>query len=272
MLQHGEPGDGKSVALWLDVQILSFYDQAREARAKRRCEAAAARHELDPENHPKPEKEPAKDSIFNKGTFVGLGGFMQAQGDTAFLALHEGKTWLPQTFDSGPGGGIDDLNQIHDRDLYKNHPGNNQNKFRVRNPHLCGAVLMHVEGVYDQSQKPDTTAGMMRFLVGHFSAVVNKILPDLPSPQIARIVADDPDYFNNLGYDDVVQALGGVMLVSSFLFPAGRERQGEKVDAPLVSNPSFRYARYGGGYGRIFGTKVFLSRPGRIFCPGMGSG
>eukprot|EP00959_Pyramimonas_sp_CCMP1952_P215176 4502458-Pyramimonas_sp.AAC.1 len=96
MLQHGEPGDGKSVALWLDVQILSFYDQAREARAKRRCEAAAARHELDPENHPKPEKEPAKDFIFNKGTFVGLGGFMQAQEDTAFLALHEGKTWLPQ--------------------------------------------------------------------------------------------------------------------------------------------------------------------------------
>ena len=29
MLQHGEPGDGKSVALWLDVQILSYYDQVR---------------------------------------------------------------------------------------------------------------------------------------------------------------------------------------------------------------------------------------------------
>ena len=227
MLQHGEPGDGKSIALWLDVQILSYYDQVREARAKRRYDAAVERHERDPENEPKPEKKPEKDSIFNKGTFIGLGGFMQAQEDTAFLALHEGKTWLPQTFDSGPGGGIDDLNQIHDHDLYKNHPGNSQNRFRVRSPHLCGAVMMHVEEVYDQAQKPDTTAGMMRFLVGHFIAVVNKILPDLPPPQLARILDGDPDYFNDLTYDDVVEALGGIMLVSSLLFPKGKERRDE---------------------------------------------
>ena len=228
MLQHGEPGDGKSVALWLDVQILSYYDQVREARAKRKYDAALQRHELDPQNEPKPEKKPEKDSIFNKGTFIGLGGFMQAQEDTAFLALHEGKTWLPQTFDSGPGGGIDDLNQIHDHDLYKNHPGNTQNRFRVRNPHLCGAVLMHVEEVYDQAQKPDSTAGMMRFLVGHFSAVVNKILPDAPAEQITKILDADPDYFNDLSYDNVVQAMGRVMLVSSLLFPKGRERPDER--------------------------------------------
>ncbi|CAK0804108.1 unnamed protein product, partial [Prorocentrum cordatum] len=205
MLQHGESGDGKSIALWLDVQILSYYDQGREARAKRRYDAAVERHERDPETEPKPEKKPEKDSIFNKGIFIGLGGFMQAQEDTAFLALHEGKTRLPQTFDSGAGGGIDDLDQIHDHDLYKNHPGNSQNRFRVRSPHLRGAVMMHIEDVYDQAQKLDSTAGMMRFLVGHFIAVVNKILPDLPPPQLARILDSDPNYFNDLTYDDVVE-------------------------------------------------------------------
>ncbi|CAK0896107.1 unnamed protein product [Prorocentrum cordatum] len=236
MLQHGEPGDGKSIALWLDVQILSYYDQVREARAKRRYDAALERHERDLVTEPKPEKKPEKDSIFNKGTFIGLGGFTQAQEDTAFLALHEGKTWLPQTFDSGPGGGIDDLNQIHDHDLYNNHPGNSQNRFRVRSPHLCGAVMMHVEEVYDQAHKPDSTAGMMRFLVGHFIAVVNKILPDLPPPQLARILDSDPNYFNDLTYDDVVEALGGgVTLVSSLLFPKGKERRDERGSSDRFS-------------------------------------
>ncbi|CAK0800291.1 unnamed protein product, partial [Prorocentrum cordatum] len=228
MLQHGEPGDGKSVALWLDVQVLGFYDMIRERRSKKKYEDAAQKHKDDPDNNPEPAKEHAKDTIFNKGTFIGLGNFMQAQGETAFLALHEGKTWLPQTFDNGPGGGIDDLNQIHDHDLYKNHPGNTQNRFLVRNPHLCGAVMMHIEEVYEQAQKPDTTAGMMRFLIGHFTAVVNKILPDVPAPQVARLLEDDPDYFNDLEYDHVVTAIGKVMLTASALYVRGEERPDEK--------------------------------------------
>ena len=40
------------------------------------------------------------------------------------MVLDEGKTWLADTFNSGPGGGIDDLNQSYDHDLHKNHPGN----------------------------------------------------------------------------------------------------------------------------------------------------
>ena len=229
MLQHGQPGDGKSVALWLDVQVLAFFDMIRERRAKKKHEEACQKHKDDPENHPEPaKKEHVKDTIFNKGTFIGLGNFMQAQGETAFLALHEGKTWLPQTFDNGPGGGIDDLNQIHDHDMYKNHPGNTQNRFLVRNPHLCGAVMMHIEELYDQAQKPDTTAGMMRFLIGHFPAVVNKIRPDVPPSQITRLLQDDPDYFNDLDYDDVVTAIGKIMLVASALYVRGVERADEK--------------------------------------------
>ncbi|CAK0909816.1 unnamed protein product, partial [Prorocentrum cordatum] len=229
MLQHGQPGDGKSVALWLDVQVLAFFDMIRERRAKKKHDEACQKHKDDPENHPEPaKKEHVKDTIFNMGTFIGLGNFMQAQGETAFLALHEGKTWLPQTFDNGPGGGIDDLNQIHDHDMYKNHPGNTQNRFLVRNPHLCGAVMMHIEELYDQAQKPDTTAGMMRFLIGHFPAVVNKIRPDVPPSQITRLLQDDPDYFNDLDYDDVVTAIGKIMLVASALYVRGVERADEK--------------------------------------------
>ena len=37
---------------------------------------------------------------------------------------------------------------------------------------------MHVEELFDQAQKPDSTAGMTRFLIGHFLPVVHKILPE----------------------------------------------------------------------------------------------
>ena len=90
MLQEGDPGDGRSVALWLDVQVLSHYDQKREERAKATYDRLLTAHETDPENVKAPTKEAPKDSIFNKGTFIGLGGFMMAQEKTAFLASHEG--------------------------------------------------------------------------------------------------------------------------------------------------------------------------------------
>ena len=36
MIQHGAPGEGKSVALWLSLQILYYYDKVRESHAKRK--------------------------------------------------------------------------------------------------------------------------------------------------------------------------------------------------------------------------------------------
>ena len=77
MIQHGEPGDGKSVALWLDVQILSHYDQVREKRAKKVYDRQVQQYRDSPGTAEEPAKE-APNSIFNKGTFIGLGGFMQA--------------------------------------------------------------------------------------------------------------------------------------------------------------------------------------------------
>ena len=39
-------------------------------------------------------------------------------------------------FENGPGGGIDDLNELCDQDLFKNHLGHRENRFHVRNRHV----------------------------------------------------------------------------------------------------------------------------------------
>ena len=48
--------------------------------------------------------------------------------------------------------------------------------------------MMHIEEVFEQAQQPDTTAGMMRSPIGHFPAVVTKILPDAPADEIAKLL------------------------------------------------------------------------------------
>ncbi len=35
LLQHGAPGEGKSVALWLSLQALYCYDKARDRRTRK---------------------------------------------------------------------------------------------------------------------------------------------------------------------------------------------------------------------------------------------
>ena len=48
------------------------------------------------------------------------------------------------------------LIQLHDHDVYKNSPANAQGQYYIRNPHFLGAVLMHLEEVVAQAEKPDT--------------------------------------------------------------------------------------------------------------------
>ena len=140
VLQHGEPGEGKSVIAWLTRQILYYYDKKREESARGVYKEELKKYKEWKEGGSlgepvcEPQKEAPKDSVFNKGTFIGLGNFLKHQDGAAFLCLDEGKTWLPQAFGEGPGGGVDDLNQIYDHDLYKNHPGNTQNQFYVLTP------------------------------------------------------------------------------------------------------------------------------------------
>lgn len=81
---------------------------------------------------PAPVKPEAPDSLLNRSTMVGAGQFLEKQNGTALLALHEGRGWLSSIFEGGAGGGVEDLNQIMDHDVYKNSPANSQGKFNIR--------------------------------------------------------------------------------------------------------------------------------------------
>lgn len=83
MIQHGEAGDGKSIALWLILQILYYFDSI-----KTKQDAASYRHELrkfedakktfeqqgpdgDMDEPLPPQKPDKRDSVQSKGTFYG---------------------------------------------------------------------------------------------------------------------------------------------------------------------------------------------------------
>ena len=57
----------------------------------------------------------------------------------------------------------------------------------------------------------DSTAGMQRFVICRFPMVVNKILPDASPEALTATLASDPDFFNDLAYDDVVKAVANIM-------------------------------------------------------------
>ena len=85
MLQHGEPGDGKSIALWLVKYYFDSIKTKRDAakhradlrgyeEAKKAFEAASSVHdpELEFEEPAPPSKPEKRDSVQNKGTFYGV--------------------------------------------------------------------------------------------------------------------------------------------------------------------------------------------------------
>lgn len=85
----------------------SEFEQRREQR--RQAQPGEAVDEEDEPEPEKPEKGDVKDSVVNRATWVGTGLFLKKQGGVAFLALHEGRSWLPNTFEGGSGGGIEEL-------------------------------------------------------------------------------------------------------------------------------------------------------------------
>jgi hypothetical protein len=230
MLQNGAPGDGKSVQLWFNTQVTMYYDKCRDTLAmeafrtkwtqyKTKLAEAEGKDEPSPDA---PEKPDTCDSVFNRGTWVGLGQFLKHQLCTAYYALHEGRSWVPLTFEGGPNGGIEDFNMIYDHDLYKNNPANSNGKFHCRCPHVCGVVLNHLEETVAQSEKEDTAFGMARFVHSVFPMVANKIRPE-GAADVAAHVAEE-SYFNDLTYDQCVSCMAHVMLVAARLFPYGQKR------------------------------------------------
>ncbi|CAE7917987.1 unnamed protein product, partial [Symbiodinium necroappetens] len=209
MLQHGAPGEGKSVALWLVFQILYYFDDTRTKRKLKEWSTSKDQHRLavlagEQDEKDAPPKPEHADSVHNKGTFLGMGATLEKQGARGYLGLHEGRSWLSDAADNKPGGSFEDLNQIMDHDLYKNNPASGT-KFYVKNPHLVGSILLHLPELVKQSTLPDSVAGLSRFLVAHFKAVTHKILPDKSADELRQMLTEDPDYFNDLAYDDVVQ-------------------------------------------------------------------
>ena len=146
---------------------------------------------------------------------------MHQQDGCAMLALHEGRSFLQQTFDGGPGGGIEELNMVAEHDVFKNSPANAGGKFFVRNPHLVALIMLHLEEIVHQAQQPDTVAGMSRFLCCKFPAVHCKIRP---SHEGEVQPGDLEDYFNSLGYDAVVSSMAHILRVSKLLFPRNEPR------------------------------------------------
>ena len=139
------------------MQCLYHFDAVRHKRAmakyvKERHEWTMAMDGRAPDEQGPPPPEPQKPgragSVLNKGTLYGLGCHMMEQGSRA---LHEGRDTLAELIAGGPGGGLCDLNQIMDNDLYENRPATGTSKFYVRNPHLAGAFLMHHEEVDEQA-------------------------------------------------------------------------------------------------------------------------
>ena len=210
MLQHGAPGEGKSVALWL-FQILYFFDELRTKAKLEKYRIQKEEHRLAAQDSPHedakdgPSKPEHSDSVHNKGTFLGMGATLEKQGGRGYLGLHEGKSWLSDASTDKPGDGFEDLNQLLDHDLYKNNPASGA-RFYVRNPHIVGSILLHLPELVRQAAQPDTVAGMSRFLIGHFKSVAHKILPDGSPEDVQALLNEDPDYFNDLTYDEVVQA------------------------------------------------------------------
>lgn len=160
----------------------------------------------------------------NRMTWVGLGQHMYQQDGCAILALHEGRTFLQQTFDGGPGGGIEELNMVAEHDVFKNSPANAGGKFFVRNPHLIALIMLHLEEIAQQASQPDTVAGMSRFLMCKFPAVHCKIRP---SSDGEAVRGEIEEYFNLLGYDQVVASMAHVLCITKLLFPHNEARDDE---------------------------------------------
>ena len=75
----------------------------------------------------------------------------------------------------------------------------------------------------------------MRFLVGEFSSVVHKVKPDMSADEMAKLLDEDPDYFNDLAYDNVVAGMTHVLPVASQSFPYRVPTPGTKDDKSIHS-------------------------------------
>ena len=99
VIAHGASGDGKSVALWMDTQIMHFWRKKTLKRLKKTWQATKDAHdawEEEGKKGPEPAKpgpEPTVEALYDKGSVHGMGQQMAENSGRVYLIKHEGKTY-----------------------------------------------------------------------------------------------------------------------------------------------------------------------------------
>lgn len=180
LIDVGASGDGKSIGLWMDTQVMHYLRkkilQARLSAwetAKAAFEAHDAAAGAPP---PHPGNKPTWEELYDAGSVGGLGQQASENEGRVFWVKHEGKKTINSLLTGGPAGSMDDINALAEHAFAKNNPLNTGSRYRVENPHLCSYFLMHLEELVPLLESgKDTTAGLQRFRYLHFPPVVCKI-------------------------------------------------------------------------------------------------
>jgi hypothetical protein len=246
---HGASGDGKSVPLWFDTQVMHYLRKSilkklneewhtRNTNYKAWCEDG----KKDPAV-PEPGPKPTWEQLYDAGSLIGLGIQLQANDGIAFLIKHEGKQWIRNLLAGGPSGSMDDLNAILEHAFFKNGPANKDSRFRVENPHLVVFILTHMEELValleeTRDSAKDSVAGLSRFLYCHFPPKCNKILPEASEEEIKDLIEQDEEFFNDVVFDDAVLSIVNPLLLLGRLYELGKEREDEKDEKQMFSTLS----------------------------------
>ena len=64
---------------------------------------------------------------------------------------------------------------------------------------------------------------------------MHKILPEGSPAELRSILEEDPNHFNDIPYDDVVEGIAHILLISTCLYVYGKERKDEHGDRAKYS-------------------------------------
>eukprot|EP00959_Pyramimonas_sp_CCMP1952_P344034 7205902-Pyramimonas_sp.AAC.1 len=118
MIITGATGDGKSIPLWLDTQIMQMSQKKEFKLAKKQYQKELKEYnelqeqrEADPNGAagqlPPPE-EPTKpkkvDELYDAGSTIGLGQMMKTTSGRAVWLKHEARKLLKKLLEGGPSG------------------------------------------------------------------------------------------------------------------------------------------------------------------------
>ena len=241
----GASGDGKSIPVWLDTMVMHMYRKKEFQLAMdlhKTQVTAFSLAEQDEAAPPmvEPQKPKEVDELYDAGSTVGLGQMMKATSGRAVWLKHEARKLLKKLMEGTTIGSFDEINQIAEHAYYRNSPANDNSKFSIENPHLVVLWLMHIEELIPHFQTKvgkdddDSVAGLMRFFIAHFPAVVNKLLPEGPLAELNKLIESDA-YFNKLNFDEVATANVNILLILSRLYKEQCQRPDEVGHPELYS-------------------------------------